>query len=100
MRTSVPAWASTGAQATQSPDLRAGGSSADRHSEGIGGREVDDQLELRRLLDRQVGRLGALEDPFDEAGRLAVEVQVVDAIGDEATGPEPPAPAQYSTDGR
>ncbi len=60
MRTSVPAWASTGAQATQSPDLLAGGSSADRHSEGIGGREVGDQLELRRLLDDKSAGLAPL----------------------------------------
>jgi hypothetical protein len=32
----------------------------DRQAEGLGGLEVDDQLELRGLLDWQVGRLGAL----------------------------------------
>ena len=31
-------------------------------TERLGGLEVDDQLEGRRLLDRQIGRLGALED--------------------------------------
>src|SRR5262249_46887016 len=34
----------------------------DREAEGLGGLEVDDQFELRRLLDWQVGRLRALED--------------------------------------
>src|SRR4029077_2404716 len=34
----------------------------DRQAEGLGGLEVDDQLEGRRLLDRQIGGLGALED--------------------------------------
>ena len=34
----------------------------DRQAEGLGGLEVDDQLELRRLLDGQVGGLGAFQD--------------------------------------
>jgi hypothetical protein len=35
-----------------------------RHSEAerLGGLEIDDQLEGRRLLDRQIGGLGTLED--------------------------------------
>jgi hypothetical protein len=35
-----------------------------RHSEAerLGGPEVDDQLESRRLLNRQIGGLGAFED--------------------------------------
>jgi hypothetical protein len=35
-----------------------------RHSEAerLGSLEVDDQLEFGRLLDRQIGRLGTLED--------------------------------------
>jgi len=31
-------------------------------TEGLGGLEVDDELKLCGLLDRQIGRLGALED--------------------------------------
>jgi hypothetical protein len=31
-------------------------------AEGLGGLEVDHQLELGRLFDGEVGRLGALED--------------------------------------
>src|SRR5207302_3922524 len=34
----------------------------DREAERLGGLEVDDQLEGRRLLDRHIGGLGALED--------------------------------------
>ena len=43
-----------------------------RHGEAerLGGLEVDHQLELDRGLDRQVGRLLALEDAIDIAGRL------------------------------
>src|SRR5438876_3241671 len=34
----------------------------DRQAEGLGGLEVDDELELRGLLDGEVARLGAFED--------------------------------------
>ena len=35
----------------------------DGEAERLGGLEVDDQLDFRGLLDRQVGRLLALENP-------------------------------------
>src|SRR5215510_165523 len=38
-------------------------------AERLGGLEVDDQLVLGRRLHRQVGRLLALEDTIDVAGR-------------------------------
>jgi hypothetical protein len=34
----------------------------DCQAEGLGGLEIDDQLECCRLLDRQIGGLGAVED--------------------------------------
>ena len=37
----------------------------DLQPEGLGGLEVDDQLELCGLLDGQVGGLGAFEDLVD-----------------------------------
>jgi hypothetical protein len=37
----------------------------DRQPERLGGLEVDDQFELRRLLDGQVGGLGAFENLVD-----------------------------------
>ena len=45
-----------------------------RHGEAerLGGLEVDDQLELGRLLDRQIGRLGALEDLSGVNAGLAI----------------------------
>src|SRR5262249_56163926 len=36
----------------------------EREAERLGGLEIDNQLVLRRLLNREIGRLGALEDPF------------------------------------
>src|SRR5947209_14304911 len=41
----------------------------DRQPEGLGGLEVDDELELAGLLDRQVGGLRALEDLVHEGSR-------------------------------
>jgi hypothetical protein len=41
----------------------------DRQGEFSRGLEVDDQLECCRLLDRQVGGLGALEDLIDKGRR-------------------------------
>ena len=45
-------------------DLVGAGEEQSRHGEAerFGGIEIDDQLESGRLLNRQVGRLGAVED--------------------------------------
>src|SRR6185369_2298985 len=40
----------------------------DRQAERLGGLEVDDQLELRRLLYGEIGGFRALEDLVDVAG--------------------------------
>ena len=45
-----------------------------------------DQLVLGRRLHRQVGRLLALEDAIDVAGRAPVLVDQVGPIGDQAAG--------------
>ena len=55
-------------------------------AERLGGLEVDDQLVLGRRLHRQVGRLLALEDAVDVAGRAPVLVDQVRPIGDQAAG--------------
>ena len=41
----------------------------DGEAEGLGGLEVDHQLELGRLLYREVGRGGTFEDLSDIGGR-------------------------------
>ena len=52
--------------------------------ERLGGLEVDDERELGRLLDRQVGGLGALEDLVDIDGGALVHVLVARPIGHQA----------------
>ena len=54
--------------------------------ERLRGLEVDHQLILGRRLHRQVGRLLALEDAINIAGRAAVLVDQVRRIGDQPTG--------------
>jgi hypothetical protein len=55
----------------------------------FGGLEVDDEFELSWLHDRQVGRLRALEDAIDVAGRASELVEKISAIGDQtAAGDE------------
>jgi len=61
-----------------------GGASEDRwrhgEAERLGGVEIDHQLECRRLLYRQVGRLRTLEDPARVIAELGCDGDVVDAI--------------------
>src|SRR5229473_6105404 len=58
----------------------------DRQAEGLGGLEVDHQLELCRLLDGQVARVRALQDLVDENGNTSVEHGKVHAVRDEGSG--------------
>ena len=55
-------------------------------AERLGGLEVEHRLVLGRRLHRQVGRLLALEDAIDVAGRAPVLVDVIRPIGDQAAG--------------
>ena len=52
--------------------------------EHLGSLEIDDQLELRWLLDRKIGRLFALEDAIEVGSRAPVWVDPVRAVGDQA----------------
>jgi len=49
------------------------------------GFEIDDQLVLGGLLNRQVRGLGALEDLVDVGGGTAIEIVGIGAITHEAT---------------
>jgi hypothetical protein len=42
----------------------------DRQADGLGGLEVDEELELAGLLDREVARPGVLEDLVDVDGGM------------------------------
>src|SRR5262250_1587589 len=57
-----------------------------RHDEAerLGGREVDYKLILGRRLHRQVGRLLALEDAIDIAGRTPALVDEIRSVGNQA----------------
>src|SRR5262245_134597 len=55
-------------------------------AEGLGGLEIDDELEPGRQLDRQLARLGTLEDAIDIGGRTPVAVGEVLAVADQSSG--------------
>jgi hypothetical protein len=46
--------------------------------------EVDEKLDLGRLLDGEIGGLRALEDPVNVKGSPAVHVEVIRAIPDQS----------------
>src|SRR6267142_5037239 len=48
--------------------------------------EVDDQLEGRRLLDRQFARMGAAQDTIDITCRASISLEQRGAIGEQAAG--------------
>ncbi len=55
-------------------------------AECLGGLEVDDQGVFCRLLYREVGRTGALQDAVDVGCRLRVQVDRVEDLGNQAAG--------------
>src|SRR5712692_5833517 len=55
----------------------------DRQAEGLGGLAVDDQLELRRLLDGQVGGLSAAQDLVHIGGGAPPQIAETRPIADE-----------------
>src|SRR5438309_4932797 len=58
----------------------------DRQPQGLRGLHVDDQLELRRLIDRQVAGIGALQNLGDVLRCLPEGISKARCIGDEAAG--------------
>ena len=55
-------------------------------AERLGGVQVDHQLKLGGRLHREVGRLLALEDAIDVAGRAAELVGKIRPVGDQTAG--------------
>src|SRR5215468_7641190 len=64
-----------------SPDEQRG-----RHgeTERLGSLHVDDQFEFRRLLDRQIGGLGASENFIDVVASTAGQIGYVGAVHDQS----------------
>src|SRR5882672_4984312 len=58
----------------------------DRQPEGLRGLEVDDQLELSRLFDGEIGGLRTLENAVDVRGRALHKMLAVVAVGHEPPG--------------
>ena len=57
-----------------------------REAERLGGLEVDDQLDFRRLLDRQVTRLGTLQDAAGVNAGLSKHLLEVGRVADQPAG--------------
>src|SRR3979409_1016370 len=58
----------------------------DREAEGLGRLEVDDQLELRWLLDGKVAGLGAFENLVHVGSGAPKQISKVRSIGHQAPG--------------
>jgi hypothetical protein len=56
----------------------------DREAEGFGRLQVDRELELRRLLNRKVGRIAASENAIDVGRAATPEIGTVGGIAQEA----------------
>ena len=57
-----------------------------RHTDLLRGFKIEHQLKLRRLLDRQVGRLGSLQDSVHVVGYAPLAVREVRPVGHEPAG--------------
>src|SRR5262245_43997832 len=55
-------------------------------AERLGGLEVDDQLDLSGLLNRQLGRLLAFEDAASVEARLTIQVDKVGTVAHQPAG--------------
>src|SRR5262249_54465917 len=64
----------------------------DGEAERLGGREINHQLEPGRLLDRKIGRLGAVEDLSSVITEATPRAGAGGAINDQATSPDEFAP--------
>src|SRR6267142_1754837 len=64
----------------------------DREAERLGGVEIDDQLEPRWLLYRQIGGHGALEDLSGVGAEQAIHAREARPVADQAAGHDALAP--------
>jgi hypothetical protein len=72
----------TGSPAPSLDDFVGGGQQRRRNgeAEGFGGLQIDDQLETRGLLDRQIAGLCAFQDVVDIADRAAEIIEKIRSI--------------------
>src|SRR5262245_39822397 len=56
------------------------------NSERFGGREIEYEIEFRRLLDRDVAGLRPAPNPFNQRGDWPEQGQVVWSVGHETPG--------------
>src|SRR5215831_1985512 len=68
----------------------------DREPEGLGRLQVEDELKLHRLLDGQVGGLGAFEELVHIGSGAAEEVTYAWSIGHQTVGHSPGPSAGYA----
>jgi hypothetical protein len=54
-------------------------------TERFGGREIDDEIEFRRLLNRKVGWLGPTQNLIDEIASSSKQVRKIGTVGDQGT---------------
>src|SRR6516162_1219483 len=68
-------------------DLVGAGEDRGRHRQAqrLGGLEIDDQLEGRRLLDRKIGGLGTFEDPPDIIAGQVIGCRKGHPVADQAS---------------
>jgi hypothetical protein len=57
----------------------------DREVEGLGGLQIDDQLELGWLIDGEIARFGSFQDPIHKHSSAALRVSKARPIRDEGT---------------
>lgn len=57
----------------------------DRQAESFGGRKIDDEFEVSRLLDWEVFRLGAAEDLDKQTRQLPVDQVKTRAVSDQTS---------------
>src|SRR5271166_2142496 len=70
-----------------------------REAERLSGREIDDQIEDGRLLNRQIGRLGTFQDSSRVTAGLAKGIRDPCTIADQAAGRGELAPHIVRWDG-